>query len=122
MLQLGWIHTAGAVEAVAENSIVCTLARQFPLYSLNVARIIYVDNQTPNQFAFGYGTLAEYPIIGEERFSVSFDEHTGEVTYGIFSFSRPKSFLLRPVLSLMRRAQRKFCRDSIAAMETACTI
>lgn len=120
MLQLGWIHTVGRSEPVAEGAIVCTLARQFPIYSLNVARIVYVDDGTTNRFGFAYGTLAEYPLVGEERFSVTLNENSGDVVYTIFSFSRPKSLLLWPGLPLIRKAQRKFCRDSIAVMRVAC--
>jgi uncharacterized protein (UPF0548 family) len=121
MLNLGWLRTVGQPEPITEGSIVCTLVRQLPLYSLNVARIVYVDD-TPNRFGFGYGTLAEYPVIGEERFSVTLDQNTGEVTYELFSFSRPKTLILRAAQPLIRRAQRRFGRHSIARMGAACTL
>ncbi len=120
MLNLGWVQQVGAIEPIATGSIVGTLARQLMVYSLNVAKIVSVDDSVPNRFGFSYGTTAEYPFIGEERFTVSLDEQTGEVSYEIYSFSRPKTFSMSLVLPLLRIAQRRFCHDSIAAMRAAC--
>jgi len=120
MLQFGWIQTVGPQEPLARNSVVCILARHRGLYSLNVARVIYVDNSQPDRFGFAYGTTQEYPLAGEERFTVSIDGTTGEVTYDIFSFSRPLSLLLWLALPSLRRVQRRFCRDSTNALRNAC--
>ncbi len=120
MLQLGWLRHVGPKEPIQQGSLVCTLARQTGIYSLNVARIVYVDNESPNRFGFGYGTLPEYPLCGEERFTVEIDENTGEVSYEIFSFSRPKSLLTALGRPIIRGAQRRFCRDSVEAMRAAC--
>ena len=120
MLQLGWIQTVGPQEPVARDSVVCTLARHWGVYTLNVARIVYVDDSLPDRFGFAYGTTQEYPLAGEERFTVSINGTTGEVTYEIFSFSRPLSLLVWLVLPSLRRAQRRFCRDSTTALRNAC--
>lgn len=115
MLRLGWIEPAGAIEPIAPGALVCTLARQAGLYSLNVGRIIYVEDE-PDRFAFGYGTLPEYPVRGEERFAVARDRVTDDVTFEIFSFSRPHSPLMLLARPFLRLVQRRFCRESSAAM------
>ena len=120
MLQLGWINRVGPISPVAESAIVCTLAKQFMLYSLNVAKIVSVDDEQSNRFGFSYGTTPEYPLVGEERFTVSLCESTGDVIYEIFSFSRPNSLGMRLALPWLKKAQRRFCIASAAAMREAC--
>lgn len=119
MLQLSWLQRVGPLAPIAADSIVCTLARQFGVYSLNVAKIVYVEDESSNRFSFGYGTTAEYPLVGEERFTVSLNESTGDVSFEIFSFSRPNSLLMRLAWPWLRRAQRRFCRDATEAMRDA---
>ena len=120
MLRLGWIQMVGPPEPIAPDSIVCTLARQLRVYSLNVARIVYVDDQIPTRFGFGYGTLPEYALVGEERFTVELDTRSTNVTFEIFSFSRPNTILMSMVRPLLRHAQRRFCFDSSEAMRAYC--
>jgi uncharacterized protein (UPF0548 family) len=120
MLILPWLRHVGPVEPLAPNSIVCTLVRQMGVYSLNVARIVYVDDQSPDRFGFGYGTLPEYSLVGEERFTVEFDAVSKNITFEIFSFLRPKSVSMSIARPLLRRAQRRFCIDSSTVMQTCC--
>jgi uncharacterized protein (UPF0548 family) len=115
MIQLGWLEPVGTPEPITPGSLVCTLARQSGLYSLNVGRIIYVEDSA-DHFAFGYGTLPEYPVRGEERFAVALDRDTSAVTFEIFSFSRPQSPLMLLARPLLRQVQRRFCTQSTAAM------
>lgn len=119
MLRLGWLEPLEPLEPIAPDALVCTLARQGGLYSLNVGRIIYVD-ESPGQFAFGYGTLPEYPVRGEERFCVA-HAPSGDVTFEIFSFSRPRSALMLLARPLLRRLQRRFCTQAAAAMDCRST-
>ncbi len=120
MLDLGWVQRVGPAEPIALNSLVCTIARQMGVYSLNVARIVYVDDQTSTRFGFGYGTLPEYALVGEERFTVEMDIASKNVTFEIFSFSRPKSLLMTMCRPLLRRAQRRFCVDSSTSVQAFC--
>lgn len=121
MLNLGWVEVVSAPESIREHAHVCTLARTLGVYTLNVARIVYVDDDdAANRFGFGYGTLPEYALSGEERFTVTYDPATQDVVYEIFSFSRPTSLMVRLGQPFVRRAQRRFCCDSVAAMEAAC--
>lgn len=120
MLDIGWLQRIGPAEPVSPNSTICMLARQVGLYSLNVARIVYVDDQSADRFGFGYGTLPEYPLIGEERVTVDWDAASENVTFEIFSFSRPSSMLMSMGRPFIRRAQRRFCVDASAAMRYYC--
>jgi uncharacterized protein (UPF0548 family) len=55
---------------------------------------------------------------GEELFSV--ERHAdGTVWYRVLAFSRPRYWLVRLTKPLARRLQRKFVRDSKAAMVLA---
>ena len=49
---------------------------------------------------------------GEERFVVSFEPETGEVTYEIAAFSRPATLLAKLGYPLARRLQHAFARAS----------
>lgn len=115
MLRLGWIERVGPPAPIRPGVLVGTLARQTPLWFLNVGRIVAVED-APDVFAFSYGTLREYPIHGEERFSVELDAATGAVTFGIFSFSRPATLLTRVGRPMVGLLQRRFCREATAAM------
>ncbi len=116
MHNVGWIQQVGPVPALQEGELVCTRGRLLGVYALNVTRIVYVDVDSPNYFCFAYGTTPQHPLAGEERFSLTFEEATGDVTFGIFAFSRPHTaigWLLKPALVAM---QRRFCRDATRAL------
>ena len=120
MLNLGWIQVVPSNAPIAHGSLVCTLLRTMGFYVLNIAQVVYVDDiEHLDQFGFGYGILPEYLVSGEERFTVAFDRVTDIVTYELFSFSKPSSALMRFGWPLVRRAQRRFCRDSTEAMMSA---
>ena len=120
MLDFGWLEVVSSPETLCENGHVATLVRTLGVYSLNVARIVYVEDESPHRFGFGYGTLPCYPLSGEERFTINYDVETQQVSYEIFSFSRPAGWLTRLGLPYIRYAQQQFCRDSSAALEEAC--
>ena len=67
------------------------------------------------RFGFAYGTLAEHAESGEERFTVEWDDQDN-VGYDILTFSRPRHPLARLGYPLSRSLQKKFARDSKAAM------
>ena len=96
-------------------------------YWRSSARIVYSLNESPGKSAdgkplkrsgFAYGTLPGHVETGEECFSVSLRED-GRVFYELRAFSRPKFILARLFRPLARRWQRKFVRDSQAAMLAA---
>jgi uncharacterized protein (UPF0548 family) len=71
------------------------------------------------RFGFAYGTLPGHAESGEERFTVEWHEADGAVWYDILAFSRPRRLLARLGYPLARRLQKRFARDSAAAMRRA---
>lgn len=123
---MGWLMTFPKDLKVEPGAEVAVVVRSAGVYLLNVARIIYLDDKVPSDrpeleawFSFGYGTLPEYPLCGEERFAVTLDRETGDVGYEIFSFSSPIAWYAYVGKPMMIRTQKKFCRDSSLAMQQA---
>ncbi len=83
--------------------------------------IVYVvDESGPtNRFGFACGTLPGHVESGEERFLVEWDDADDAVWYDILAFSRPNHVLTRLGYPVVRRLQRRFGRDSAAAMRKA---
>ncbi len=94
---------------------VAPLAHHLGFYSLNACRIVYLVDE-PHRFGFAYGTLSEHAEIGEERFIVEFDPHSGQVWYDILAFSRPGHFLVKLGYPYSRYKQKQFAVGSKAAM------
>ncbi len=117
MLSLGWLEVVDSTIPVREGETLTTLVHLAGGYSLNVARVVYVDDDLSDRFQFGYGTLPCYPISGEERFTICIDRTTGEVSFQIYSFARPASVLAKLGWPLVRRWQRRFCRDATGRLE-----
>ena len=94
------------------------MARRLGLWWLNACRIVYVvDEAGPvRRYGFAYGTLPDHAGTGEERFLVEWDRASGEVWYDILAFSRPHQLLTRLGYPYMRRVQKRFGRESAAAM------
>jgi len=114
---LGWVCIVPSDTAIAVGAVVAVRARTFGVWSLNACRIVYVvdDNGPVKKFGFAYGTLPDHVECGEERFTI--EQHPdGSVFYDIFAFSRPRQLLVRVGVPLARRLQRRFVRDSLAAM------
>ncbi len=97
------------------------LAHLFGLWWLNACQIVYVvDDAGPmTRYGFAYGTLPAHAESGEERFMIEWDRPDGNVWYDILAFSRPNYVLTRLGYPLVRRIQKKFARDSAAAMHAA---
>ncbi len=97
------------------------LARSFGLWWLNACRIVAVfgGEGAASRFGFAYGTLPDHVGTGEERFLVEWDRGNDSVWYDILAFSRPRQLLARLGYPVMRRKQRRFGRDSAAAMRRA---
>ena len=70
----------------------------------------------PARFGFAYGTLPAHIEKGEEIFMVELRDD-GSVCYSIQAFSRPNRWYVWLGYPLARAYQRKFRRDSLAAME-----
>jgi uncharacterized protein (UPF0548 family) len=105
-----------------EGTIVAMRAQALGLWWLNACRIIYVIDETlssaTRRFGFAYGTLPAHVECGEERFSVELHAD-GQVWYDLRAFSRPRYWAVRLASPIARRLQRRFVRDSTAAMQHA---
>ena len=87
---------------------------------MNACRIVYViEEEDPfEKYGFAYGTLAEHGEIGEERFTVEMNPDNQSVWYDLYSFSWPTP-LARLAYPFTRALQKRFARDSKAAMQKA---
>jgi uncharacterized protein (UPF0548 family) len=118
---LGWVEAWPSNTPLQPGQVVAVIARIFRLWWLNACRIVYVvDEEGPiKRFGFAYGTLPEHAESGEERFTVVWHKDDGAVWYEIVAFSRPQQLLARLGYPLARRLQKRFARDSAAAMVKA---
>jgi uncharacterized protein (UPF0548 family) len=70
------------------------------------------------KFGFAYGTLPDHVERGEERFLVEW-QADDSVWYDILAFSRPQHPLAKLGQPLVRRLQKQFASESMAAMQDA---
>ena len=102
---------------IAEGVIFGTWIRHLGFWSLNPCRILDVTDE-PERFEFAFGTLEGHSEAGEERFGVVRDAE-GRVAYAVTAVSRPNHPLARLGAPYARRLQRRFQRESCAAMQRA---
>jgi uncharacterized protein (UPF0548 family) len=116
--RLRWVEAWPAQTPIRPGEVVAIVARRVGLWWLNACRIVYVvDESGPvSRYGFAYGTLPDHAGSGEERFLVEWDRGSGEVWYDILAFSRPHWLLTRLGYRYMRRLQKRFGRESAAAM------
>jgi uncharacterized protein (UPF0548 family) len=117
----GWVEAWPPETPIRTGEVVAVVARRVGLWWLNACRIVYVvDEDGPvTRFGFAYGTLPDHAGAGEERFLVEWDRASGEVWYDILAFSLPHSVLTRLGYPYMRTVQKRFGRESAAAMVRA---
>jgi len=115
---LGWVEVRPSKPPIQPGEVVAVLGQAVGLWWLNACRIVYVvDESGPiKQFGFAYGTLPGHAESGEERFLVEWDRKANEVWYDILAFSRPNHILTRLGYPVVRCTQKRFGRDSAAAM------
>lgn len=125
--RLGWLEAWPPETPIQSGQVISVLARVMGLWSLNFCRIVYVvDEMGPvRKFGFAYGTLADHVERGEERFLLEWHTSDNSVWYDVLAFSRPRHVLTWLGYPLVRRTQKRFARDSAAAMlravETGCS-
>jgi uncharacterized protein (UPF0548 family) len=119
--RLGWVETWPPETPIQAGQVVAVIARLFGLWWPNACRIVdVVDEEGPvKRYGFAYGTLPEHAESGEERFTVELHEADEAVWYDILAFSRPHQLLARWGYPFARRLQKRFARDSAAAMQRA---
>jgi len=118
MFDLGWVRLVQPNTAIEVGATVTVLIHHFGFWSLNSCRIVYVINDD-RRFGFAYGTLEDHAEQGEERFLVEREPQTNSVFYDILAFSKPHQWQARAAKPVGRMLQRRFARDSMAAMTRA---
>ena len=118
MFKLGWVELFDSDTPIKVDATVAVLVHHFGFWSLNGCRVVYVLNDD-RKYGFAYGTLQDHAEQGEERFSVDWSSADDVVSYDVLAFSRPRQWQAKFALPISRRLQRKFARDSKAAMTRA---
>jgi uncharacterized protein (UPF0548 family) len=113
---LGWtkIHPNTHPE---EHKTFSVEVNHFGFYSLGSLRIVYVVDE-PKRFAYAIGTLPGHVEKGEERFMLEWLPDDS-VHYDLFAFSKPQHVFVYLGYPVARQLQKKFARDSKAAMQKA---
>ena len=117
-VDLGWLEPWSPETPIQAGEVVVLVARAIGLWWLNACKIVYVvDESGPiSRFGVAYGTLPAHAESGEERFLIEWDQADDSVWYDILAFSRPNHFLSRLGYPIVRRTQKRFGRESAAAM------
>ena len=111
---LGWLHAFPPDTPIYPGNVVAVVARTMGVWFLNAAKIVYVVDEQ-RQFGFAYGTLPGHVEAGEERFLIEWAENDS-VWYDILAFSQPRHSLTKIGYPCVRRLQKRFGRESAAAM------
>ncbi|MBA4192028.1 MAG: DUF1990 domain-containing protein [Planctomycetaceae bacterium] len=116
--RLGWVEAWSPVTPIQSGEVVAVMGRAIGMWWLNACRIVYVVEEPGpiSKFGFAYGTLPGHVESGEERFLIEWNRQTDSVSYDILAFSKPNHFLTRLGYPLVRRSQKRFGRDSAAAI------
>ena len=116
--QLSWVESSSSDIPIETGQVVGIVAQFFGMWSLNACRIVSVveEAESVERYGFVYGTLPGHIECGEERFQVEWNRSDDSVWYDIFAFSRPNHFLAHLGYPVVRKFQKKFARDSGAAM------
>jgi uncharacterized protein (UPF0548 family) len=124
MFPVPWTQILPEAAPIRAGQTVAMLAHACGLWWLSACRIVYrIDETLPEgpvrrRFGFAYGTLHAHVEQGEERFSVELLAD-GSVWYDLLAFSRPQFWPVRLARPLARGLQRRFVRESQAAMLAA---
>jgi uncharacterized protein (UPF0548 family) len=118
MFNLGWVQAFPAPAPIEVGSTVAIVVNHFGFWSVNACRVVYVIDEE-RCFGFAYGTLQDHAEQGEERFSIDWAVEDDSVSYNILAFSKPGKWQTRFTRPLGRMLQKRFARDSKAAMKHA---
>ena len=118
MFELHWIEIFPKQPSVQVGTAVAVVVQHLGFWSVNISRIVSVIDEE-SRYGFAYGTLQCHSEEGEERFLVEHDETTDEVWYDLLAFSRPEHPLARIGYPISRHLQKRFARESLAAMKRA---
>jgi uncharacterized protein (UPF0548 family) len=113
-----WTKILPAGSPIEVGQLLVMQAQVLGAWWLSACRIVYVIDDAKSvtrRFGFAYGTLPAHVEEGEERFSVELHDD-GTVWYDLRAFSRPRYWPVRVGKPIARRLQRRFVRESQAAM------
>ena len=122
MFDIGWVTLFPADAPIRQGTVVAIAVKVFGFHVLNAARIVYTIDQIQSDvrsFGFAYGTLSSHAEMGEERFRVDWNLKDESVFYDLLAFSQPSLLAARIFYSYSRGLQKRFARDSLAAMVRA---
>lgn len=116
-----WVEIWPPQAPLEAGQMIAIYARSLGFWWWNACRIVYVVDETGplTRYGFAYGTLPDHAGSGEERFLIEWDRETNQVGYDILAFSRPLKLLFRLAYPYMRLTQKRFGRDSKAALQAA---
>jgi uncharacterized protein (UPF0548 family) len=117
---LGWLAIVPRNTPIAIGRVVAVRAQTFGFWSLSACRIVYLieEREPVKRFGFAYGTLPNHVECGEERFTIEWQEDDS-VWYDVYAFSHPQHPLVKLGFPITRRLQKRFARESLAAMVRA---
>ena len=115
---LGWVEAWSPDTPIQAGEVVSVFGHAAGLWWLNACRIVYVIDDA-DKFGFAYGTLPGHVESGEERFMIEWNRVDESVWFDILAFSKPNHLLIRLGYPMVRRAQKRFGRESAAAMRSA---
>jgi len=124
---LKWLEVIPRDFEPAPGCVVALVCHAYGFWWVNPTRVVYVVDETETtvasdgseRFGFAYGTLPSHVEAGEERFLIEYQPDDGSVWYEILAFSRARHPLVRLAAPLGRRLQRRFTRQSVAALARA---
>jgi uncharacterized protein (UPF0548 family) len=116
--RLNWLEACPADTPIRTGEVVAVLAHTAGLWWLNACRIVYAIKEAGpiTKFGFAYGTLPDHAATGEERFLIEWNRVDDSVWYDILAFSRPRHLLARFGYPFIRLMQKRFGRESAAAV------
>jgi uncharacterized protein (UPF0548 family) len=120
MFDMSWIDLCWPDTPIELGATVAVVIPHLGFWSINACRIVYLveEHGSLEKCGFAYGTLPDHAEIGEERFTVEFNPEDQSVWYDLYAISRPTT-LARWAYPLTRALQKRFARDSKAAMQRA---
>lgn len=118
--EFGWVSLVPRGVKIEAGATVAVKAWACGMWSLNACRVVYVVEEVSQltRFGFAYGTLPDHIERGEERFLIEWDRTDDSVWYDILAFSQPRHPLVRLGFPVARMMQKRFARDSLAAMKS----
>ena len=119
---LPWVRFYRPDTPIRPGEVVAFSSRQCGMWALNLCRVVEVVDESTDgvtRFGFAYGTLQGHVVAGEERFELTWDHTTDEVSFEIRKFSRLQHWVVRALRPVARQLQAQFSRDAIATLQRA---